>query len=697
MTKTFLKQVNVTDFTKQTTNAKVSHEALSSYIVANYLFENIDNRIKFFDDINRQFSNYLRTNAVNFYLTITTTLTESQVITLLETNIKLVYKGGNMINFYLATYRRLFAQLNVQIDLDTLSDFDFNILINYDDILNTIKIPLSNENYLKLSRFADLVAFNIINHFNNYLFCFQESIVKKSIVSFSTTYPNTSYYKLGESSPAHIQTIFAYARNYFDQLIQAPSNPNIIEFIGTNIDNLINKEYNHNLELLFDIIKQCTRTEIEFIGFALPTTFNKHKQIFPELASITTDNSMKLTSFVNKLFNNINSQAPTMLSASTDRTGKIRLGTKLVNLDKRYDRIKTNITDIFPSNTSGDYSQFLPLNVLGMIVNQTNNTNDLIARYMDSSANELGFNNFYSMQSDRLILTESIDYDKFISSNVLAPINYTDLFSNTFHQSYEDMVSISINHSILFGTKNATGNWTKLTNFNLVRGKIPIRYYLKLSNPIEINGNQIEYLFVDYLGELIDMSIPTYADTNLKHHQGGDFTNIFKSVNIRGTTPLATVSINTYTEAYLISDLYVVLFETGSGKPWEVPKYEKRIARVIKLYLSYLKYNYSTIQRVNMYNYFVCLITKVQDQFNETGTININLIINPTEPLDDIFVNFLTRLEMLASILQPVDRLNASIFIQLVLCYLQFSSQCKQQFPNVQNFKPIEFLSLRMI
>jgi hypothetical protein len=75
-------------------------------------------------------------------------------------------------------------------------------------------------------------------------------------VSFSTTYPNTSYYKLGESSPAHIQTIFAYARNYFDQLIQAPSNPNIIEFIGTNIDNLTKKEYNHNPKSVkFDVMR----------------------------------------------------------------------------------------------------------------------------------------------------------------------------------------------------------------------------------------------------------------------------------------------------------------------------------------------------------------------------------------------------------------------------------------------------------
>ena len=259
------------------------------------------------------------------------------------------------------------------------------------------------------------------------------------------------------------------------------------------------------------------------------------------------------------------------------------------------------------------------------------------------------------------------------------------------------MVSIGINNSLLFGTKNTAGDWIKMTNFNLIRGKVPIRYYLKLSSPVDIDGDMIQYLFVDYLGELIDMAIPSCADTTLRHYMGANFANIFKLVNIQGTTPLSTVTINTYTESYFILDLYAVLFETGSGKPWEVPKYEKRMTRIFKLYLSYLKYNYNTIQRVNMYNYFVCLIIKIRDQYNTSGIIDVNAVLDPVEPLDDIFKNFLMRLEMLSSILQQADRVDMSTFLDLILCNLQFTPQCAQLFRNVQHLRPIEFLSLRLI
>jgi len=606
MTKTFLNQVNVTNLTTQTSNPKSPHEALSSYLVANYLFENIDNRIKFFNDINTLFAFYLKKNIQKFFSVITTPLNEEQVTTLLETNYKLIYKGGNMINFYLSTYRRQFKQLNIQIDLDTLSDFDFSVLINYDNILDVIGLSKTNENYLKLSRLAELTAFDVINHFNNYLFCFQESIVKKSILSFINPYPNTLYYKLGESTPEHIQKQFDYAKEYFNKLIQAQPNPNIIGFINMNIDGLNNKDYNHDLSLLFDIIKQCTHTNIEFVGFALPTTFNKHKQIFAELASITTDNSMKLTSFVNKIINNITPKTPDVLSGITTKTGKIRLGNKLVNLDKRYDRIKTRISETFPSDDSGNYCLLLPMNVSRLYSTQIANTDGLIANYSDSDGNDIGLYNFYSMEADKLTLLESVEYDKFVSENNLVPINYTKLYSSTIHESYEDMVTISINNTLLFGSKNSNGVWTKLSNFNLTRGKIPIRYYLKLSTPVDIDGNKIQYLFVDYLGELIDISTPTFADTNFSHHiNTHGFENIFKELTVHGTIATSSVKIFTYTESHLILDLYTVLFETNSGKPWEVPKYEKRMSRVIKLYLSYLKYNYSIKESVDMYNYFV--------------------------------------------------------------------------------------------
>jgi len=90
----------------------------------------------------------------------------------------------------------------------------------------------------------------------------------------------------------------------------------------------------------------------------------------------------------------------------------------------------------------------------------------------------------------------------------------------------------------------------------------------------------------------------------------------------------------------------------------------------------------------------IILYTRVRDQFNTTGTIDVDSLSIHTQPLDEIFVNFFKRLRTLSTILLPADSTNTNKFLNFILCNLTFNPQCVEQFPDVIDLKPIEFLSL---
>ncbi len=701
MTNILLKSVNIDDLNKPSTNLKSAHEAVSSYVIANYLFKNINDRISFFKDINFLFSDYLTNYSKEYYKTIRTIKSEFQVVHLLNANIKLVYKGGNIINYYLLNFKNVFDKVGVDLKADTLSDFDFSICVNYDFILDGLGIPKDDLNYIKLSKLADLVGFHIIKHFNNYMFCYQDDILKNSSINSTLKYPNTEYYKFGDIPQDEIIKIFDYADQYFSTIISGPKSPNISQVINEQIDKLNANELAHNLELLLDIVVQCAKTQVSFVGFSLPTTFNKHKKIFTELDLITASNSMKLSTFVSHL---VNFKAPStldILSSNVSLKNKIDINKKLLKLDERYDRIKTTNIEVYPSDTTGKFCNFLPLKVAEMYERQSHTLDGILSNYLELG-NELNFSNFYHIQSDNLLLGEDIRYKHFIKTKEFDSIDYVNTYLTQYWQTHENMVTISSNYSILFGTKNQDGTWSKITNFNLLRGKIPVRYYLKLDNPYTVDGYQIKYLFVDYLGELIDLSIPTYGDSYFRNHfistnpgDNIDFTSKFNEVEIIGTTTSNKIKITAYSLEYIINDLYEVIFETGRGKPWEDKKYQKRISRIVKSYLAYLKDKYNPSQSLEMYNEFICQVEKAYLEFTKTNNININL--SEIVGLDNIFKNFLARLDKLSKNITGTDIDSMINFLDFFLCFLRPNPDCLVKFqPDSENIKPFGFLSKKL-
>ena len=406
---------------------------------------------------------------------------------------------------------------------------------------------------------------------------------------------------------------------------------------------------------------------------------------------------MKLTKFVLHLINNIKQTGPDALSNDNTLNNKIYINSILKHINKRYDRIKTKLIEIYPTNNSGDYCNFLPTKLVDLYEKQIKNTNDLLTKYKESN-DALNYYNFYHAVSNKLTLYDDIFYKKFITSNLNLE-NYSKIYLNKYFSTHENMVSMSSNSSLLFGTTNQEDNWTKITNFNLERGKVPVRYFFKLESPYIIEGNPIQYLFVDYLGELIDISIPTYGDSYFREHfmsknpeDNTDFTNKLNQIEITGNPITNKVNIQTYSLEYFIFDLYEAIFVTGKGKPWETKKYEKRIGRVIKSYLAYLKSKYNSTDGLEMYDVFVCYIEKAIEQFKQTNNIDIDLT-SIFEPMDEIFKDFLVRLDKLAKNISQAEQSEMIDFLNLIICYLKPNPDCISKIQQVENIKPYNFLA----
>jgi len=542
----------------------------------------------------------------------------------------------------------------------------------------------------------------MIKHFNNYMFCYGSDILKDSFINSTVTYPDTVYYKFGDIDQAKIDEIFTYANAYFKDIFEGPSEleVDLYPFLSENIDKINNGEFKHDLNLLTDIIAECAKTSLSFVGFSLPTTFNKHKKIFQKLDSINENNSMKLGKFVSHLVNNFKKTGPDTLSNINTINNKININYKLEHLNERYDRIKTRLIEIYPTNEAGDYCNFLPSQLVDLFDNQIKNSDNLLTVYNNDKKDDINYNNFYNITSDKLTLYDDIQYNKFVKTDNISLENYTKTYLNEYFNTNENMVSISSNFSLLFGPTNKDGDWINITNFNLERGKIPVRYFFKLSTPYLIEGNQIEYLFIDYLGELIDISISTYGDSYYRKHfiskslatNSKEFTDKLNQVEITGNPTSNKVNILTYSLEYFIIDLYGIIFGAGVGKPWKIQKYEKRIGRLFKTYLAYLRDKYNSTDGLEMYNTFICYIEKVIEQFKQTSNIDINLA-SITEPLDYIFKDFLARLDKLSKDIQQPDRDQMIKFLDLLICYLKPNSDCLNKFRGVENLKPFTFLS----
>jgi hypothetical protein len=689
-----LRKISLTNITTPIVSAKTAHDALSTQIVSNYLFKDIDTRINFFKDINKLFDYYLNMY-VRQYMDIyfPTDPTKDNKIKILKENIKLIYKGGNMINEHIKKHEKKITSLNINIDLKTLSDYDFSICINYVYILYRIGLPDNDTNLINLSNVGNIVASSITRNFFNNTFCFDDKILKTRFSKKSNIF-NT--YQLGILDEVKLLELKDKANQYFNNIPKSDIQ-DVNVFIKENEKKILFNEFKDDLSVLFDIIKMKYDVKLDFIGFSLPTTFNKHKKIFTKLSNITENNSMKLNNLVKSTVE-LNETRNERMHLDLRYDGKkIEVNKNLQKLDNRFDRIKTKFVEIYPSNRVNDFGTLVPSAIINLFDNQIKTLNGLV-----NINNKLNLKQFYDQDSDNLTLYEDVNLTKmnFKIGRDFRP--FSGQFANILNITNENMISMSANYSLLFGTINNDGDWTKINNFNLFRCKIPVRYYFKLDKSINLDGNSIKYVFFDYSGEFIDLTIPLIGDSHYRNHfiikdikdiqDNSLYLSHFETIRLTGNNITNNVNVTTHTLDYNINDIIEILFRSGQTLPWTNIKYDKRMERLIILYLVLLKNDYDETERLDMYEKFKEYIDNFVSQYNTSQTIVIEDSEKTHQELDIVLFEFLEELVKLAQRLSAEEVSNMIKFLEIIKCYLDTDIKCVAKYDKVKDYKPIEFL-----
>lgn len=133
-------------------------------------------------------------------------------------------------------------------------------------------------------------------------------------------------------------------------------------------------------------------------------------------------------------------------------------------------------------------------------------------------------------------------------------------------------------HHGMFIQMNQTLDFNSSTGrikFNLIRTKVCFNYIFQ-----KPDGQKMNKIIG---GELIDVSIPHRLDDNFRHfYENNGPENLLQLYRLSyGKSKLEFLS---YTYFYLAHDLEFILFKFVK-KPWQTPKYEKRINRLFYLYV----------------------------------------------------------------------------------------------------------------
>jgi hypothetical protein len=257
---------------------------------------------------------------------------------------------------------------------------------------------------------------------------------------------------------------------------------------------------------------------------------------------------------------------------------------------------------------------------------------------------------------------------------------------------------MSANYSLLFGVINESQDWDQINNFNLFRNKIPVRYYFKLNNQITINDINYEYIFFDFNGEFIDISLPLLGDSNYRKTIIGDlgtFNKYIQDITIVGTLA-SHVTVKTLSLEYNIIDNFKMIFIRTDKIPWEQPKHEKRLMRLILLLLIELKNKYHKTNRIEIFTNLKRYIDSFNNQYTSNGSIssaykaNYNITLKNNKSIMS-FVDYIYTLHTI--IRSEEDKVKMIKFLNTIKCYMEPEPICLGNISSVKDYKPMEFLN----
>jgi hypothetical protein len=261
----------------------------------------------------------------------------------------------------------------------------------------------------------------------------------------------------------------------------------------------------------------------------------------------------------------------------SDADFSIYIDPKIENYDKIFDDmtylsylLQVYIRKIFSENIT-DYFELFKFN--------QNYKKHVLTEYFDraSKANALNDPNnniFYQCVLKKFIFLDTQigngENERYIGKSDLAQEITDDNKSATFNldKIYHSMF-IQMNQTLDFNSSSGR------IKFNLIRTKVCFNFIFE-----KPDGQKMTKIIG---GELIDVSIPHRLDDNFRHfYDNNGPENLLQVYRLNyGNSILEFLSYKYY---YLAHDLEFILFKFVK-KPWQTPKYEKRINRLFYLYV----------------------------------------------------------------------------------------------------------------
>jgi hypothetical protein len=271
----------------------------------------------------------------------------------------------------------------------------------------------------------------------------------------------------------------------------------------------------------------------------------------------------------------------------------------------------------------------------------------------------------------------------------------------------EEQIDNILEKKLIYKYRNKTNYFISVNNslnlvknninfkFNLIRMKINLTaYYTQLNK----NDNKHYTNITNLPGEFIDIVIPRYDNASTEHFfksiDDGDESIIDYQISLENEQD---INIKSYSIKYFITELELMLF---NELPWFLVKYEKRLERLLLLYIIMFIQSFIKNNKYRKYYNKIIAYKNILSNINKENINidNINIIIKEkiktenenNELFDKLFSVYISKINL--TVKENIDELNKLIiFYQVIYQYIDILEKTFNRI-NIKQFNTVNKL-----
>ena len=607
--------------------------------------QNKDDRIAFVDLTYHFINTNLQMN-INYFLKIN----NKEVLNNNE-QIILLYKGGNMMNYFYEKYLgediivESIEDIDGDIDLNKyfkISDVDYSVMIlnisndeRFTDIKKCVEkiliISLYQLNYFFNIKINDTLQnkenyFYIDINFNDTNKYYDINIIKYNIDNIDNNDENIKDYYDDEYDNDYVDEKIKYDENKINKINTIKKE--IEDFMIINKDDNVNNVNINILKIIKDF-KYNNPSNLKFKPFDnFIDSDNINIMLLCLIFNLDISDSDRLL-----IINNI----------------KNKLNYKL-NRNQIKNFYTTEKLDIFKNNLKENLKNIYYIEQKDLIKDEYNNITKINVKKKIYKFKEDTSNIFFNKKKDFIRTTGKKEDNNYFYSN--------------YNNDYNNIHYVSINKNI-----NTKYNNNNIVHFDLIRSKVNLCFKncfidhdyeytdtdteliknIKCTNSFKENliteniHNTKENL--NFASEFIDISIIYKDEIKIyeNFHKNKTGHDIFWPINIFEYNDEFKIVLLSYCLDDLYLDLKKILFKFNKFIPWNDDKFEKRIIRMNTLFFLYLY----TTKSPDIYNTIITNMTDILDIINKKGellpkynefyqTFSIDYFINNINDINEV-------------------------------------------------------------